>query len=442
MRGRAGLQQQSFHARALSLSVSLPRKPSPAHRRNQLRRKLQPIAAFLSPPASLQPSPRYCSPIASSKQQAIALFDTLPKPISGAQVLELFHSYLPTYEQAELAFTSEVYFLGLKAAKQRAVGFEDKRGDYHVSLGDHLAYRYEILQILGKGAFAQVVKCFDHLEKQLCAVKIVRNLERFQQQAQVEIAILQHLKSRDKKDSQRIVRIHADFVFRGHICLVFELLSSNLYQLLKLNQFRGLSEGLIRRLAAQMLLALRFMRKERVIHCDIKPENILLKAADRSSIKVIDFGSASFADRQVFTYIQSRFYRAPEVLLGLKYGVEVDMWSLGCVVAELALGEPLLQGRNESEQMELMVNLCGIPPSDMLERAPKRSLFFTNEGQLRTSSTPGSRPLAEVLPTASPGLLDLVSRNLHLECLQWEPSLRLTPDEGLKHKWFLNDISS
>lgn len=423
MRGRVGLQ---------TLSLSVSRKASPAHKRSLVRRKLRPIGAFLSPPASLQPSPRNCS--VSSSQQAISLWTRLEKPLSALQALELFASSLPTYEQAELSFYSDIHFLGLKAAKPQNGDFDDKRGDYHVSEGDHLAYRYEVLLILGKGAFAQVVKCFDHAKMQLCAVKIVRNSQRFEQQAKVEIAILKHLKQRDKKDSQRIVRFLSEFTFRGHSCLVFELLSSNLYELLKFNHFRGISEGLIRRLAAQILLALRFLRREQVIHCDLKPENILLKEADRSSIKIIDFGSACFLGRQAFAYIQSRFYRAPEVLLGLEYGIEVDMWSLGCVVAELALGEPLLPGRDEQEQVQFIVELCGLPPADLLTKAPKRKQFFTSAGKLRIPLTP--RPLAQALPGASSGLLHWVS-----ECLQWEPRRRLTPEEALQHRWITCDVS-
>lgn len=426
MRGRAGPQ---------ALSLSLTHRASPVRKRSLARRKLKPIGIFLSPPVSLQPSPRHCS--AFSSQQAIALWTALEKPLPAVQVLELFGSCLPPYEQAELATYPAVHFLGLKAAKPQAGDFDDKRGDYHVSEGDHLAYRYEVLLILGKGAFAQVVKCFDHEEMQLCAVKIVRNSQRFLQQAKVEIAVLKHLRRRDKKDCQRVVRFLSEFMFRGHPCLVFELLSSNLYQLLKFNRFRGLSEGLIRRLAAQVLLALRFLRREEVIHCDLKPENILLKEADRSSIKIIDFGSACFVGRQAFSYIQSRFYRAPEVLLGLEYGVEVDMWSLGCVVAELALGEPLLQGRDEQEQMQLVVELCGLPPADLVARSPKRRLFFTSTGALRIPLQPGTRPLAQALPGASSGLLDWVGL-----CLQWEPSGRLSPEEALKHRWITSDVST
>ena len=78
-----------------------------------------------------------------------------------------------------------------------------------------------------------------------------------------------------------------------------------------------------------MLQALKFMRDENIIHCDMKPENILLKSKDKSGIKVIDFGSSCFSDQRIYTYIQSRFYRAPEIVLGIPYNFAIDMWSLG-----------------------------------------------------------------------------------------------------------------
>merc|ERR1712010_320141 len=112
------------------------------------------------------------------------------------------------------------------------------------------------------------------------------------------------------------------FYFRNHLCITFELMSINLYELIKNNNFQGLSLGLIRRFAVQMLTSLRALRKLRIIHCDLKPENILLRQPNKSGIKIIDFGS-------------SRFDRSPEVILGLPYDTAIAMWSFGCILAEL-----------------------------------------------------------------------------------------------------------
>ena len=139
----------------------------------------------------------------------------------------------------------------------------------------------------------------------------------------------------DKNDDHHLLRLKDTFIHRQHLCLAFELLSVNLYELIKQNQFRGLSTTLVRVFAQQLLNALSLLNKAHLIHCDLKPENILLKKSvspvsfqgqfltvhslESPIIKVIDFGSACDERQTVYTYIQSRFYRSPEVLLGLPY---------------------------------------------------------------------------------------------------------------------------
>ena len=90
-----------------------------------------------------------------------------------------------------------------------------------------------------------------------------------------------------------------------------------------------------------MLYALKYLKQLEIIHCDLKPENILLKEENKSGIKIIDFGSSTFIDEKVYTYIQSRFYRAPEIMLGIPYSPAIDMWSIGCIFAELMAKESL-----------------------------------------------------------------------------------------------------
>ena len=98
----------------------------------------------------------------------------------------------------------------------------------------------------------------------------------------------------------------------------------------------------------------------KLVHCDLKPENILLKKIDSIQIKVIDFGSACFEGFQVFQYIQSRFYRSPEVILGYSnYDSGIDMWSLGCICAELFLGIPIFPGENEYDQLFKIMEIIG-----------------------------------------------------------------------------------
>lgn len=173
---------------------------------------------------------------------------------------------------------------------------------------------------------------------------------------------------------------------------MFELLSVNLYELIKQNQFRGLSTTLVRVFAQQLLNGLGLLNKARLIHCDLKPENILLKkwvlslivyrtiliafSLESPVIKIIDFGSACDERQTVYTYIQSRFYRSPEVLLGLPYSSAIDMWSLGCIVVELFLGLPLFPGSSEYNQVSRITEMLGLAPTWMLEMGKQSGEFF------------------------------------------------------------------
>ena len=163
----------------------------------------------------------------------------------------------------------------------------------------------------------------------------------------MEVKILSHLRDHDPSGATNIIHLKESFYFRHHLCISFPLLSMNLYEFIKKNNFQGVSLGLIRRFAVQILTALRFLNKNKIVHCDLKPENILLKQPNKSGIKVIDFGSSCFQQERVYTYIQSRFYRSPEVILGIPYNMAIDMWSFGCILAELFTGCPLYPGQDE-----------------------------------------------------------------------------------------------
>lgn len=126
----------------------------------------------------------------------------------------------------------------------------------------------------------------------------------------------------------------------------------------------------------QLLDCLQVLQQAKIIHCDLKPENILLESLNSVKIKVIDFGSACHERQTVYTYIQSRFYRSPEVLLGLPYNSSIDMWSLGCICVELFLGLPLFPGTSEYNQLSRIVDMLGNPPTYMLETGAQASNFF------------------------------------------------------------------
>ncbi|TFK54131.1 kinase-like protein [Heliocybe sulcata] len=261
-------------------------------------------------------------------------------------------------------------------------GYDNEDYDYILYVNDWLGAeeghnRYLILDVLGQGTFGQVVKCQNMKTHEIVAVKVVKNKPAYFNQSMMEVTILELLNNQcDPNDEHHILRLRDSFIHKNHLCLVFELLSSNLYELIKQNQFQGLSTQLVKVFAAQLLDSLTVLKEARLIHCDLKPENILLKSLSSPQIKVIDFGSACHERQTVYTYIQSRFYRSPEVLLGNPYTAAIDMWSLGCIVVELFLGLPLFPGTSEYNQITRIVDMLGMPPAHMLEFGKQTNQFF------------------------------------------------------------------
>eukprot|EP00879_Flechtneria_rotunda_P009162 GHRR01009592.1.p1 GENE.GHRR01009592.1~~GHRR01009592.1.p1 ORF type:complete len:875 (+),score=386.54 GHRR01009592.1:541-3165(+) len=367
-------------------------------------------------------------------------------PITPAQALKRYGQYLTAYEQSEILQYTSVWFLG-KADVQKIkgnphlqktnYGYDDERGDYIITPRDHIAFRYEVQSVLGKGSFGQVLKVLDYKTGQYKALKIIRNKKRFHHQAQVELKVLEHLREHDREAANHVIHMQEHFTFRSHLCITFELLSINLYEFIKQNNFAGLSLQLIKRFAAQMLSCLRFLRQHKLIHCDLKPENVLLVTPQRSGIKVIDFGSSCFMDERMYTYVQSRFYRSPEVILGLPYGCEIDMWSFGCILAELFMGYPLFPGEDETEQLLCIMEIMGLPPRHLVDAASRRKVFFDTNGAPAVVPNsrgklhhPGTKSLWSVLRCAEPGFVDLLDK-----CLRWNPAERLTPEQALAHPW-------
>ncbi|KAJ3431783.1 homeodomain interacting protein kinase isoform a [Anaeramoeba flamelloides] len=242
--------------------------------------------------------------------------------------------------------------------------------------------RYQVLELLGSGTFGQVVHCKD-LDTQNCvAIKIVKNLPAYFNQAITEIQILNYIKDEKKP----VVHFLHHFVYQNHMCLVFELLSINLFELIKINYYQGLELKLIYCFAIQILIALIHLYDHGIIHCDLKPENILLDNDSPIKIKIVDFGSACFLNNKMYSYIQSRYYRSPEVILRLPYTQAIDMWSLGCIITELFIGLPLFPGHNEYDQLSRIIQLRGNIPKHLLSKSRLANTYFNyqnNEYQLK-----------------------------------------------------------
>lgn len=217
-------------------------------------------------------------------------------------------------------------------------------------------------------------------------------------------------------------------------------MSINLYEFIRAHNFTGFSLPLIRRFSRQLLACLVLLQNKHIIHCDLKPENILLCEARKADVRVIDFGSSCREEEKVYTYIQSRFYRSPEVILGSSYGLGIDMWSFGCILAELFTGYPIFPGENEQEQLACIMEIFGPPDRHLVERCTRKKLFFDSVGKPRVTVSskgrrrrPSSKTLQQALKTDDEAFLDFITR-----CLRWDPDRRLKPQDAVNHPFITN----
>lgn len=193
--------------------------------------------------------------------------------------------------------------------------WDDPDGYYRVILGEKLDQRYQVYSILGRGIFASVVRAKDLKQNgRDVAIKIARRQETMFKAGMKEIRNLKLLAEADPDDKMFVVRLENHFEHRGHLCMVFESLSLNLREIVKrFGKDVGLHMQAVKTYAKQMFMALVLLRKENIIHSDIKPDNILVNEA-KTVAKLADLGSATrTTEMEITPYLVSRFYRAPEI---------------------------------------------------------------------------------------------------------------------------------
>ncbi|XP_043913164.1 homeodomain-interacting protein kinase 4-like [Protopterus annectens] len=237
---------------------------------------------------------------------------------------------------------------------------------------------YEAVEILGKGTFGEVVKCWKRSTGEMVAVKVLRGCDKLM--IENELQLLNSLKGIDA-DKCHIIKFYECFHDDYAVYLSFELLEQSLYEYQRKNNFISLPVMHIRTITLQILKALSKLEELSIMHTDVKPENIMIVNQESYpfQVKLIDFGSASLLNQMHSVkepYIQTRFYRSPEILLGLPFNEKIDMWSLGCVIAELWLGFPLYPASNEYDQIRYICETQGLPGNHLLSAASKAKLFF------------------------------------------------------------------
>jgi len=318
-----------------------------------------------------------------------------------------------------------------------------------------IAGRYVVIQYLGSGTFCHTVQCEDLQglgRNRFVCVKISKNTKDIFDQNLWEVKLLKLLAARmSAEETTRLPELLDVFYYRETLFIVYELLRDNLYHIYKYIEECKLPKyftvGRLRTLARQCLLTLECLHKQDVIHCDLKPENILIASLTSCKIKVIDYGNAYLHQDQRCSYVQSRAYRAPEVVLGLPYSPKVDLWSLGCILMELFTGKLLFDNRSVQALLASHLALFGPMPERLLREGALTEHYFTDAAEAAQMKNglvgkhesrlcrlrPRRTSIAHIL--AAHGCDDQELVSFICEIMKLDPQQRPSASDALKHPW-------
>lgn len=334
---------------------------------------------------------------------------------------------------------------------------------------------YRIIKALGRGQFGSVFLVSENTsdpDKPIeYAMKITKSHPEYIAQAKLETQILSHIQNNStQEEMSNLLRLVNTFEYRQHIVIVTEILSDNLYDILAIRDYQGIPIIELQTIIKSILEGLRTIQRHQIIHSDLKPENILRINNESSKIKIVDFGSSRFASQPFATYIQSRYYRAPEVILRLPHSYSIDMWSLGCVAAELLVGLPIFPGNSETQMLLYITERLGPFPANLIQKSPMKHIYFDEHGHVRTEQDI-CRLLRQPLPSETDrytilkysvysSLSDIIKNygifqqstekefknkelflDLLLKMLIMDPEKRITPEEALNHPFITSDLT-
>ncbi|CAH0033624.1 unnamed protein product [Clonostachys rhizophaga] len=325
--------------------------------------------------------------------------------------------------------------------------------------------RYSDLQPVGMGAFGLVCSARDQLTNQNVAVKKIMkpfSTPVLAKRTYRELKLLKHLRHENRHlyfPTRRSVRSATipdkceELGLNARSYFVTELLGTDLHRLLT---SRPLEKQFIQYFLYQIMRGLKYVHSAGVVHRDLKPSNILVN--ENCDLKICDFGLARIQDPQMTGYVSTRYYRAPEIMLTWqKYDIEVDIWSAGCIFAEMLDGKPLFPGKDHVNQFSIITELLGTPPDDVINTiASENTLRFVKSLPKRErqplrnkfkNADPACKSLRDlkidvyIVFTLGFRIMGLAADNLLIaidlleRMLVFDPKKRITATEALAHEY-------
>lgn len=289
----------------------------------------------------------------------------------------------------------------------------------------NIGERYEALKFMGAGAYGAVIKALDKKTGEHVAIKKLHKIEDIIDAKRIlrELRILRLFKHENIINLNNVI-FNADNATFEEIYLVTNLMEIDLYAVIRNKQ--TLTDDHVQFIVYQIVRALLYLHSANIMHRDLKPSNIL--ATETCDIQLCDFGLAraiDFTAEEARTeYVVTRYYRAPEIMISHEYTTAVDMWSLGCTMAELIVGHVLFKGENYIQQIKLIIDILG---------KPKDMSFVTNANAkkfLESLPTEPKRPLLSIVKYQNPEALDLLQKLLEID-----PSKRIKASEAIAHPY-------
>ncbi|KZT59154.1 kinase-like protein [Calocera cornea HHB12733] len=345
---------------------------------------------------------------------------------------------------------------------------DDKEGHYIINAGDCIGndHRYKIVRLLGQGTFGKVVEAQDlraQGKERKVAVKIIRAIQKYRDASKIEVRVLERLKQADPQNIHQCIHAEQVFDYRNHVCIVSELLGMCVYDFLKENEFQPFPRDHIWSFARQLLDSVAFLHTQGLVHTDLKPENILLvsheskqiciaeakrrepaqyrKILRNTTIRLIDFGSATFESEYHSSVVSTRHYRAPEIILAMGWSYPCDAYSIGCILVEFYTGSALFQTHDNIEHLAMMEVVMGpMPPAYKNVGRKNKPEFFKANGALdwpkARASKASKRDITKMKPLEqiiNPNKDDVNKRfcDLVKELLAFDPKQRIRVRDAL-----------
>lgn len=330
--------------------------------------------------------------------------------------------------------------------------------ELNIRKGTFLSEHHQVMDLLGKGAFGYVTKCFRIETCEMEAVKINKKFPGLPVQQKAEVAILEQLRGLDPETSA-IIKWNESFTYQDHVCISFQLLDQDLREYVE-DRGGGLLIPEMKSVVRQVAAALQHLSSFRIVHADVRPENIMVVDRRQQPIRVrlIDFGLAFRVGDHPF--FQAPGYRAPEVLLGIQPLTEaIDMWSTGATLLEVATGCNIFGREEEYDELSQIIHCHGQPSDELLDRGKETPSYFCEQNsseqrwrfktaeeyeeetglQTQTSQSISLDSVLKSMAQGDPQDKNLLV-NLLKRMLQLDQDERITPAEVFQHPFLADNL--